>query len=643
MSLSKLDARTVGLGCAALVGAAASLALLARRRKQRETLAQHPAVSNVVEALRARGTGIARAKTALVSAGGAEVTWSGFLQASEAFARAVAQLRVASVDGRSLDGVAIHAFNCCEWFYAAMGAMMAHHTVSGIYNTNSYEQAAHILRTSDVRVLVIESTALYHSHYAVRLEEDFPNVLAVVIEAAGLQEQPGKVVSYESFVAGGKVDYSMDPRTEVINNQHIATLVYTSGTTGESKAVAITHDNLHSCVKMALAVVPLDAASRVVSYLPLSHIAAQAIDLYQALYSGSSVHFATKDALTGALKDTLLRVRPTLFFGVPRVYEKMRAAMLKAAAVKYAKPIVGPVLKAIGDAAKATAGAYHATESAAVRLALAPAYGLFRALLYRKVRAAMGLDRCSMLYTGAAPLRAETQLYFRSLGMPLLEVYGMSESTGCMVATSPSDPPRPMGSCGRCLPGAELRIAEDGEIVFRGPNVMKEYLKLPRDTADAVDAGGWLHSGDLGRLDERGHLFVTGRKKELLITEGGENVAPVPIEDLLLKCAELEGAGPKIGHVMVVGDQRKYLTCLFGAADGVSQADLAAHAPQLAAALRRYNEEYAKSRAQRVQKFIAVETFTVPGGELTATMKIRRAFVCTKYAQQINGLYPSAA
>ena len=257
-------------------------------------------------------------------------------------------------------GVAVHAFNCPEWFFAALGAMHAGSTVSGIYTTNTYEQAAHILKTSAVRVLVLEDEEQLASTYGTLLA-DFPAVTAVLLRG-GDDSSRSRTPSYAAFVARGSRSSSSSskksstvvlPAPEQLSGDAVTSLVYTSGTTGNPKAVELTHANVHAVCAMMHARIPLSEKTVVVSYLPLSHIAAQGIDIMSAVYCGATVHFADADALKGSLKQTLKRVRPTLFFGVPRVWEKMQAAMLAVAAEKYAKPGVGPVLKTIGSAAKA--------------------------------------------------------------------------------------------------------------------------------------------------------------------------------------------------------------------------------------------------------------------------------------------------
>ena len=435
------------------------------------------------------------------------------------------------------------------------------------------------------------------------------------------------------------------------------------GTTGNPKAVALTHryesvmrqcapwivalllcslvssftpfSNVFTVCAMMHARIPLDDTTSVVSYLPLSHIAAMGIDIYSSIFCGASVHFADSNALRGSLKDTLLRVRPTLFFGVPRVWEKMEAAMQTAAAKSYAKPVTGGVLKSIGSAAKCIGKAWwsHETPEFLRCCFLVVPFGFFKVLAYRKVRKGCGLDRCRLLFTGAAPLPADTMWYLRSLDMPLLEVFGMSESTGAIAVCGPNDFDRPLGACGKALPLGQLTIAvEDNEILWKGDNNMIGYKGLPAATKEALNPDtGNLHTGDLGRVDENGYCFIVGRKKDLIITAGGENVAPTPIEETFMSL--LKG---KAGHVVLIGDQHKFLTVLVAPTENGSMPT----PEELEVAMKEYNTNHSKSRAQRVQKAHVLEQpFDVSSGELTATMKVKRSFIVEKFATEINAMY----
>lgn len=618
--------------------AAATLAIRFLKRQRSQSREKHiitqggllPQANNVVHALELRATSEA---LALKGADGREYSWKEYYEQVRSFAGALASK---SQGGNG--GVAVHAFNCPEWFFGAIGALGARWTVSGIYLTNTYEQATHILKTSRVKVLILEDEQLLQTTYGIVLEE-FP-FLTVVLIKGGDADPHSRTPSWDAFCSlsrAGK-DTALTPPSQ-LSSDAVATLVYTSGTTGNPKAVELTHSNIHTVCAMMHARIPLNDGTVVVSYLPLSHIAAMGIDLFSPIYCGGQVHFADANALKGSLKDTLIRVRPTLFFGVPRVWEKMAAAMQAAAAKSYAKPGVGMVLKSIGTTAKAMGGAWWSADTPeVVRCLLTLPFGFFKILAFRKVRKAAGLDRCQLLYTGAAPLPEDTLNYLKSLDMPLLEVFGMSESCGAIAVCGPHDGDRPLGACGRPLPMGKLEIAPDGEILWKGNNNMRGYFGLPTETAATISSEGQLHTGDLGTI-QKGFLFITGRKKDIIITAGGENIAPTPIEDTIMGLL-----GPKAGHVLLIGDRRKFLTILIAPKEGERGGPQSITSDEVEAAIQTYNTDLAKSRAQRVQRAHVLEhPLSEAMGELTPTLKVKRAYVFKKFEEDIEAMYAGDA
>eukprot|EP00977_Amphora_coffeiformis_P001009 scaffold219_cov156-Amphora_coffeaeformis.AAC.7 len=597
-----------------------------------------PQTQNAVHALAWRAQQTPE-KLALEAAdGAAQYTWQQYYEQVQQFGKALMAIQetIPSSDKEQL-GVAVHAFNEPRWFFACLGALIAEWTVSGIYLTNTYSQASYVLQTSHVKVLVLESKKLLETTYS-KVLADFPDLTVVLLKGGDDDTQgtfPGRdrVLSYAKFLGKAKNQSLKDPKD--LDPYKVTSLVYTSGTTGNPKAVELTHKNVYRVCAMMHSRIPLDETTKVVSYLPLSHIAAMGIDIYSSVFCGASVHFADSNALRGSLKDTLLRVRPTLFFGVPRVWEKMAAAMQTAAAKSYSKPVTGVVLKSIGSAAKAVGRLwwnYDTPELVRCGCLLLP-FAFFKTLAYKKVRKACGLDRCRLLYTGAAPLSADSFWYLRSLDMPLLEVFGMSESTGAIAVCGPNDFDRPLGACGKALPVGRLTIAgEDSEILWKGDNNMLGYKGLPAATKAALNPETEnLHTGDLGRIDKNGYCFIVGRKKDLIITAGGENVAPTPIEETFMSL--LQGTA---GHVVLIGDQQKFLTILIAP----TETNEMPTPEQVEAAIKEYNTNYAKSRAQRVQKAHVLDLpLDVQTGELTPTMKLKRAFVADKFANVISSMY----
>jgi long-subunit acyl-CoA synthetase (AMP-forming) len=316
----------------------------------------------------------------------------------------------------------------------------------------------------------------------------------------------------------------------------------------------------------------------------------------------------------------------------------MEAAFKAAAQKSCEKPVSGAILKSIGSVAKAVGGIWYSSETPElVRSLLVVPFGFFKVLAYRKVRRASGLDRAKFLYTGAAPLPDETINYLRSLDLPLLEVFGMSESCGSIAVCGPNDTMRPIGACGPALPLGELTIEADGEILWKGDNTMRSYKGLPDATKTTVSPKtSQLHTGDIGTIDKHGYLHITGRKKDMIITAGGENIAPVPIEETISTL--LNGVA---GHVFLVGDRRKFLTILIAPNQERPQEIKPESVENVIAT---YNSSYAKSRAQQVQHAHVVPSpFTVATGELTPTLKVKRDVVRGKYSAEIDEMYSATA
>jgi long-subunit acyl-CoA synthetase (AMP-forming) len=349
---------------------------------------------------------------------------------------------------------------------------------------------------------------------------------------------------------------------------------------------------------------------------------------------GSLIVFAESIETLGA---TLVEVRPTVFFGVPRVWEKIQAKMAAAGA---ASP---PMRRRIAKWARSVGLRASDAEQRGEPMPLL--YWLANRLVFEKVRARLGLDRARLCVTSAAPISRSTLEFFASLGIRLLEIYGMSECTGPATVSTPGR--YRLGKAGWVFPGGEVKVADDGEILIRGPHVFKGYLKDPEATAAAVDAEGWLHSGDIGEFDAGGFLSITDRKKELIITAGGENISPQAIEGQLASI-------PIVAQAVAIGDRRKYIAALVtldpervaaeaqaagsNARDVASAATCAKFRAHVEKQIAGVNTKLA--RVQTVKRFVILPgELTVAGGELTPTMKLKRRVIATKYAKEIESLY----
>lgn len=568
-------------------------------------------------------------------------------------------------------GVGILGFNSPEWFISSMAAVFAGGLSVGIYLTNSPEACQYVLNDSECQVAVVDSDTQLRKILAVR--ENLPHLKAIVQYKGQPMDDCPDVLSWEAFVALGE---SKDEELETQLQQRIAALapnkccsiIYTSGTTGNPKGVMTSHDAWtwegRCCASTVLKLLPEDE-NRIVSYLPLSHSAAQIADLYSQLFSGATVYFAQPDALRGTLKNTITEVRPTVFLGVPRVYEKMQDGIMNSFNTN------GAIKQWIVDWARDIG--LRSNLATLRQLPRPMLYPVAKALIFDKVRAALGFDQCRVFLSGAAPVSPQTSDFFLSLDIIIVDGYGMTESTAPHTLSPPSA--YRIRSVGREMPGLKILLADadkeitgDGEVCMSGRNVMMGYLNQPEKTREAIDDEGWLHSGDIGRKDEDGFLYITGRIKELVITAGGENIPPVAIED------KVKEVLPCISHCMLIGDKRKFLTmlltfkteidkdtheptdqltvsainwcCSVGSSattvtDIIDQQD-----PKVMEAIQKgisIVNKKATSRAQCIQKWtILRKDFSISGGELGATMKLKRPEVIRMYSATIDSMYAEA-
>jgi long-subunit acyl-CoA synthetase (AMP-forming) len=555
------------------------------------------------------------------------LTWRDYYAKTRLAARGMMKLGLAAGDG-----VALIGNNCPQWFIADMAAIFAGAIPAGIYATSSAEQCQYIADHADATLAVVDDAAQLAKFQAVRGQ--LPKLKAIVLMVGSHPD--ADVVAFEDLLQLGEevADAALDERLAAQKPDDACTLIYTSGTTGSPKAVMITHENLTWTARAVADTVGLEAGDVIVSYLPLSHIAEQMVSLHGPMTVGAWVWFAES---LEALGDTLREARPHLFLGVPRVWEKIQGKMESVGAN-------GSGLKkkiAAWARRKGLQGGY-AEQNGQPKPLL---YGLADKLVFSKVRQQLGLDRCRLQVTSAAPIAKSTLEFFLSLGVPIYEVYGMSECSGPATISLPNK--YRTGKAGFCLPGAELRIAEDGEVCMRGAHVFKGYFKDEAATAEALDADGWLHSGDIGEIDGEGFLQITDRKKDLLITAGGENVAPQLIEGLL------KAIGP-VNQVVVVGDRRRYLAALFTLdEDKVAAVAAAAGSAATTAAEAATCDKFAAwldaqvaevngrlARVQTIKRWrILPDEFTIEGGELTPTMKVKRKVIREKYGDVIESLY----
>uniref|UniRef100_A0A8C7GNB6 long-chain-fatty-acid--CoA ligase n=1 Tax=Oncorhynchus kisutch TaxID=8019 RepID=A0A8C7GNB6_ONCKI len=535
---------------------------------------------------------------------------------------------------------------------------------AGIYTTNSPEACQYVADNCEANVLVVEN----HKQLLkiLQIKEQLPHLKAIVQYKDELQQKLPNLYTWAEFMKLGEEvsDERLDAVVDSQRANQCCTLIYTSGTTGNPKGVMLSHDNITWTSNAVGAMTSLQhGVECVVSYLPLSHVAAQINDMWICMRFAGATYFADPDALKGSLGTTLKEVRPTSFLGVPRVWEKMQEKM-KAIGAKSSgmKKRVANWAKSIG---------LQASYSAMNGENVVPwGFMLANNLVFKKVRWALGLDRCKNCLTGAAPITKETLEYFMSLSLPLYELYGMSESTGPHTISWENN--FKIMSCGKVVVGCQTKLDKpdedgNGEICFWGRHVFMGYLNEPEKTEEALDQEGWLHSGDLGKRDKDNFLFITGRIKELIITAGGENIPPVPIEDAVK--AEIA----IISNAMLLGDKMKFLSMMLtlkcivddngeptdeltpeavafchqrGITATKASEIIASKEPAIYKAIQEGIEHVnakATSNAQRVQKWVILDRdFSISGGELGPTMKLKRGVVVKKFQEKINKIYGMA-
>uniref|UniRef100_A0A673A7S6 Long-chain-fatty-acid--CoA ligase ACSBG2 n=1 Tax=Sphaeramia orbicularis TaxID=375764 RepID=A0A673A7S6_9TELE len=559
-------------------------------------------------------------------------------------------------------GVGILGFNSVEWFISDIGAILAGGFAVGIYTTNSPEACQYVAENCKANIIVVENHKQLQK--ILQVEDKLPHLKAIIQYKDALKEKRPNLYSWAEFMELGR-DEPDAPLDAIIASQkpnQCCTLIYTSGTTGQPKGVMLSHDNLTWTALSTSRHVHLTEATQaqeaVVSYLPLSHIAAQMVDIWVCMKVGGVTHFAQPDALKGSLVNTLKEVRPTAFMGVPRVWEKMQEKMKSVGAKS--------------STVRRKVAAWAKDVGLQTNLTKMNHYHIAKKLVFKKVRKALGLERCNKCFTGAAPITKDTLEFFLSLNIPLYELFGMSESSGPHTISVPEA--FKLTSCGKEIPGCKTKLLNpdeegNGEICLWGRHVFMGYLNMPDKTEEALDAEGWLRSGDLGKHDHNGFLFITGRIKELIITAGGENIPPVPIEDAVKEHV------PLISNAMLIGDKRKFLSmlltikCQVNSESGAPEDELTPEVVELCRKLgstatrvseicggrdravhgaiqdgiNRVNDK-ATSNAQRIQKWIVLDKdFSIVGGELGPTMKLKRPVVLKMYKEQIENFYKELA
>jgi len=555
------------------------------------------------------------------------LTWAEYAERACRLAAGLAELGV-----QPGQRIVLMMRNRPEFHYADMATLLAGATPISIYNSSSPEQIEYLAGHSEASVAIVGEVGMLERFLKVRSELPDLQKLVLIDDPDGLA--PSDVVPFDDLLGAAPVDLGEAARR--VRPEDLLTLIYTSGTTGPPKGVMISNHNACWVVEsMARATGHPITGWRQVSFLPMAHIAERLMTHYLHIGEGTE---ATTCPEPTELAAYLREVRPEHFLGVPRVWEKIHAGISAAVASDPEKQAGFERALDVGhrvDEVRVTGQPLPPD--------LAAAWEKVDSEVFANVRSLVGLDQLRIALTGAAPIPRRVFDFFRAVGVPLSEVYGLSECTGPMTWSPKSRP----GTVGPPIPGQEVKLLDDGEVCCRGGNVFSGYLKDPERTAEMLDAEGWLHSGDIGRFDEAGYVKIVDRKKELIITAGGKNISPANLEAAIKSY-------PLIGQACAIGDARAYMTALivldpdvapaWARSRGIefaSLADLAAH-PDVRGEVERCVAEGNTrfSQVEQIKKIAILPTEWPPDSdELTPTMKLKRRGVLAKYAAEIESLY----
>ncbi len=541
------------------------------------------------------------------------------------------------------DRVAILAHTGMDWAQADWASLLSGAVVVTVYPTLPPDQIEYILRDSGARLVFAGDAELLARLLEVR--SSVPDVTAaVVFEPVATRIDGLEILSLDDLAARGdaavKLAGSWESRARKALPSDLATLIYTSGTTGQPKGVMLTHANLHANTYQAMACLSIGPTDRVLGWLPLSHAFERTVGHFLMWAAGAQI--AHSEGADFVARD-MMEVHPTIMIGVPRLFEKFYDAVVEAVEE-------GGAAKKAGFRLAKWFGDLHATKRLAGKKpgpALRAAFRMSDGIVFSKLRQRTG-GRIRYFISGAAPLSAGIARFFYSGGLTILEGYGLTETSPVTNVNLPDD--IRFGTVGPPIPGTEVRIAEDGEILMRGPQIMKGYFGNPQATREVIDTDGWLRSGDIGHLDDDGYLTITDRKKNLIVTAAGKNIAPQPIEERIAR-------SPYIDQVVMLGDRRKFPIILVvpsfqafrialpgNVVDEEDRIRFQEHpallevvesdiAPRIAGLARH-------ERPKRI--LIVADTFSVANGLLTPTLKIKRREIARRYANRIDELYAEA-
>ncbi len=553
-------------------------------------------------------------------------TWGEYAERVRSIAAGLAALGVDRGDT-----VALMLTNRPEFHFADAAAMHLGASPFSIYNTYTPEQIAHLLTDAESSVVITER-AFGERILAVR--EKVESVKQVVIVDG---DAPEGTISLDDLAGRGDDDFDFEAAWKAVEPDDILTLIYTSGTTGPPKGVEITHANICETVRSYDDMIQFPDGGRIVSYLPMAHVAERNVSHYLPMLCGFETTCCPDAREVMAY---LPEVRPTWFFAVPRIWEKLKAGLeqMLASAPEDERKATAKAMDAALEKVRLEQSGEEVPEELTSRVAEADEE------IFSKLREHLGLDQIEACNVGAAPTAPEVIEFFHALGIPLAELWGMSETTGAGTCNPPDR--IKIGTVGPAAPHCEIKLAEDGEVMVKGPIVMKGYRNLPDKTKETFTDDGYLLSGDIGEFDDDGYLKIVDRKKELIITAAGKNLSPANIEARLKQI-------PLVSQAVAIGDRRKFVSALLTLDDEAAKSWAKEHGmdrdPEKLAESQELIEEVQRgvdeaneelARVEQVKKFKVLPADWEPGGdELTPTMKLKRKPIAEKYADEIEALY----
>lgn len=557
-------------------------------------------------------------------------TYSWLEQEIKKAASALIQLGI-----QNQDKVAILSENRIEWPIIDVATMGIGGVVVPIYPTLTPKQIQYILHDSESKVIFVSNS--YQRDKILQIKNECPNIQYII----SLDPVSGdEVLSWEDLLSKASNFLRENPsffekKVKELDPEQTTTIVYTSGTTGNPKGVMLHQKGFMHDIVSAESVLGLQKEDIFLSFLPLSHLYERIAGHYCPIWKGASIAYAES---IESVPQNILEIKPTVIVAVPRFYEKM---VNKIEEGIQASP---KIVQILAKSSMSFGALYHSITNSFLKLVLKPIYNLFYNLSYRKILQKLG-GRIRYLISGGAPLPSFILQFFESIGLPIIEGYGMTE-THLIITLTPYGKHK-YGSCGKPIPGVEIKISEEGEILVKGPTIMKGYYHLPEETQNSISADGWFHTGDLGYMDEEGYVFITGRKKHIIITSGGKNIAPQPVEDALKQ-------SPYIHDVVMIGNGRKFPVALivpemeelisFAQSKNIDyrQVKDLLHHPLIKELYYQELEDKQKglARYEKAKHYILIpEAPSIENGLLTPSLKIKREKLEQKYIHEINSLY----